>query len=160
MQRLATALVLWSENSWPSILEKLDDYYKQIALSVVRHKNSPVIVLGDQLFLKRWASIILTGQQSRRFSEAEEIKIQNLLMAYAFASGREGNIATDEARKLIGLSTTPAESTQLSNLFRKWADKGRIQLMKKGHWKFLTHEQSGLDILMDLSTIELADKES
>jgi hypothetical protein len=81
-------------------------------------------------------------------------------MAYAFVSGREGNIATDEARKLIGLSTTPAESTQLSNLFRKWADKGRIQLMKKGHWKFLTNEQSGLDILMDLSTIEPADKES
>ena len=137
--RIATALVLWRDHDWSSILERLDEHYQGVAFEVVRHQNSPVIVVGNELFVKRWVNIALTGQASKRFTHAEENKTESVLRAYAFREKREGYITTKEAKKIIGLGNTPSENTQLSNLFRKWRKAGLVRDVKRGHWKFLSN---------------------
>ena len=136
--RIATALVLWRESSWPEIQEKLDEHFMRVALEVMKSDASPVYRINDRLFAKRWVTVGLTGQMSKRFTEAEEEQILQVLKNYAFNFDRKGNISTNEARSIIGLSNASSEVTQLSNLFRKWAEKKLVTLIKRGHWKFLS----------------------
>jgi predicted HTH transcriptional regulator len=149
--RIATALVLWRENSWTEIQEKLDEHYKRVALEVIQNDASPVIVINNRLFVRRWVSVGLTGQVSKRFTEAEEEQIKIFLQARAFSSGRQGNFSTEEARKVIGLSDSQSEITQLSNLFRKWSEKDLIRRIKRGHWRFFTETERQTIVIMSLN---------
>lgn len=148
--RIAAALVLWRESSWPEIQERLDEHFKRVALEVIQSDGSPVMIIDNQIFVRRWVSIGLTGQVSKRFTEAEEEQIKLFLQTHAFNFSRQGNISTEEARKIIGLSESKSETTQLSNLFRKWSDQHLIKLVKRGHWKFLTETERGITVIMSL----------
>lgn len=145
--RLAAALVLWRNHSWNSIQEKLDDYYKRLSLEVVRFKDSPVFVVGDEIYVRRWAEVTLSGQESRSFTPVEEKKLFEVLKSFAFAQQRNGYITTSEAKTIIGLSNRPSETTQLSNLFRKWKKDGSVSMIKRGHWRFLS-EGERIRVLM------------
>ena len=138
--RIAMALVRLTEqgHQWPSILERLDDYYKGIAFKVIEHSKAPIIIIDDKIFLRRWVDVALTGQASQSFTLAEEKQIEDALRAFAFQHSTEGFITTSEARELIGLSDSPSEATQLSNLFRKWRDKKIVKYIKRGHWQFVS----------------------
>lgn len=135
--RLAAALILWKENTWSNILEKLDEHFKLFAKEIIASSNSPVLIIDNKVFLKRWAEVILTGQATKPFSLAEENSFYKLLQARAFKLSAKGLISTSEARKLIGLSDSRAEITQLSNLFRKWKKEKMVeQEEKRGEWRF------------------------
>ena len=135
--RIATALVLWRNHNWSSILKRLDDHHhKQIALEVVQHQYAPVSVVDDELLVKRWVDVALTGQHSKTFNPAEEKKILTTLRAFAFEDDRDGSITNIEAKSIIGLGSSKSESVQLSNLFRKWQEQGNISLVKRGVWQF------------------------
>lgn len=136
--RLAMALILWRSQRWPDILEKLDAHYQRLATKIIRDPKSPIIVLGDEIITKRWAHTALLGQDSMAFSTHEENLIRQFLQIKAYESGRQGIFNVKEARALIGLSTTPSETTQLSNLFRKWRSQNILQDgQKRGEWRFI-----------------------
>lgn len=147
--RIATALILWREYSWSEIMQRLDKHYSQVALSVLQSEMSPVIVVDDKLFPKRWVTIALMGQISRRFTPHEEEQIKLILKSFAFNRGRDGHISTAEARRIIGLSSTQSETVQLSNLFRRWSDQNIIKMVKRGHWRFRSDEKRA-QIIMSL----------
>ena len=136
--RIATALVLWADHGWSSISDRLDEYYKKVALEVIQSPYSPVIVVEDELLLKKWVNVALKGQSSQSFTPAEEKKMESILRAYSFRDDKGGYITTDQAKGIIGLSNSRSETTQLSNLLRKWRDEGIVEHIKKGHWKFLS----------------------
>ena len=140
--RLAAALVLWKENTWSNILDKLDEHFKQIAKEVVSDKNTPILIVNDALFLKRWAEVALTGQATKSFSLAEEDALYLAVQAYAYSMSESGLITTNQAKALIGLSDSRSETTQLSNLFRKWRKAGTVEQAKRGQWRFI--ERPGL----------------
>ena len=55
-----------------------------------------------------------------------------MLETLAFQNGRKGVVTTKEAKSLIGLGNSPSESTQLSNLFRKWQGEGIVKSSARG----------------------------
>jgi len=134
--RIASALLLWRDRSWPEIEQYLDEHYKYVVEQVLRSTYAPVIRFDNKLYTKRWAKIRLTGQFTKQFSEAEKSIFLNILKEYAFSSGRNGNISSEFARKLIGLSDHQSEKTQLARLFSEWRGEGLIDQVKKGQWKF------------------------
>ncbi len=138
--RIAMALVRLTVqgHKWSSILEHLDDYYADIALEVIQHQNAPIIIIDNEIFLRRWVGVALTGQASQSFTPAEEKQIKDALRAFAFQHSTKGFITTSEARELIGLGDSHSEATQLSNLFRKWRDKKIVKYIKRGHWQFIS----------------------
>jgi predicted HTH transcriptional regulator len=136
--RLAIALILWRNNTWPEILEKLDLYYQKLALEIVESSYSPIIVVDNTILLKRWATVALEGQYSRAFTSHEEEQIRKIIETLAFSEAREGKFTATEARAHIGLSKTPSENTQLSNLFRRWKkDNILTQGKKRGEWIYM-----------------------
>lgn len=148
--RIATALVLWRDNLWSEIKGRLDEHYNRVALAVLQDDMSPIIVVNDKLFLKRWADVTLTGQLSRRFSPAEEEQIKQILKAYGFSGNRGGHVTTTDARRIIGLSDAQSETVQLSNLFRKWSEAHIMTMVKRGHWRFLTDGEHSTQVIMSL----------
>ena len=132
---MAVALVLWKDRKWSEIKTRLDDHYEKIANEVVKHDDSPVIIIDDDLFVLRWADTALRGQSSKGFTPTEEDMIMRMLIDYA--NNPERQITTQEARQLIGLGRSPSEAAQLSNLFRKWKKAGRVEKVKRGTWQFL-----------------------
>jgi len=146
--RISVALVLWRDKSWAEIENRLDQHYQRVALEVIRDEQSPVIVVGNEIFLRRWAQIALTGQTSRRFTVGEEEQIKSILKAFAFDGARNGHFANEDARRIIGLSNSQSEIVQLSNLFRKWASKDEIQQVKRGQWKFFTRAEQQQRVIM------------
>lgn len=156
-QRIATALVLWENSKWTEIQEKLDRYYNEVALKVIRSPYSPAIVVGNNLLMRRWARVALTGQKSKAFNENEENLIKSVLQSYANGNDREGHISTQEAKNIIGLSNTQSETVQLSNLFRKWAQQNIIKMVRRGHWQFLISSHNQL-INVIMPTLETPTK--
>lgn len=146
--RIAMALVLWGNNKWSDILERLDEHYKKMAVTVIRDPNSPVIVVNDSILTKRWVNAILAGQDSLAFTAAEEEQIKAVLEKQAFSNDRNGVFSNEEARQLIGLSTSRSEVTQLSNLFRRWREQNIIRQGKRGHWIFQNKATSPNEIIM------------
>jgi hypothetical protein len=134
--RLATALLLWRDRSWEEILQYFDEHYKYVAAQVLRNTHSPVLLFNNKLYTKRWAKNRLSGQVTKQFSEAEKSMFMKILTEYSFDNGRNGNIESELARRIIGLSDHQSEKTQLARLFSEWRDKGYIELIKKGNWKF------------------------
>lgn len=134
--RLATALLLWRDRSWEEILQYLDEHYKYVAVQVLHNTHSPVLLFNNKLYTKRWAKNRLSGQVTKQFSEAEKSMFMKILSEYSFENGRNGNIESELARRIIGLSDHQSEKTQLARLFSEWRDKGYIELIKKGNWKF------------------------
>ena len=146
--RLATALVLWRTQKWTEILEKLDAHYQKMATKIIRDHQSPIIVLGDEIMTKRWVNTALMGQDSMAFSTHEENQIRQFLQVMAYSDGRQGTFDTKEARRLIGLSTTRSETTQLSNLFRKWRSQQILQEgQKRGEWKFISPPETQITVI-------------
>jgi predicted HTH transcriptional regulator len=134
--RIATALLLWREQKWSKIETFLDDHFKYVANQVIKNQYSPVSRYDDKLYTKRWAEIRLTGQVTKQFTEAEKEFWLKLLNGFSFRSGAGGNITSAEARKIIGLSDSSSEKTQLARLFSEWQKSGKMEMIKKGHWKF------------------------
>lgn len=134
--RLATALLLWRDYKWSKIETFLDEHYKYIASQVFKNNYTPVSKYDDSLYLKRWARIRLTGQVTQQFTEGEKAFWYKLLNRVSFDTGQDGNISSAAARELIGLSNSGSEMTQLARLFREWQTDGKIEMIKKGHWKF------------------------
>lgn len=134
--RLATALLLWRDRSWDEILQYFDEHYKYVANQVLHNTHSPVLLFNNKLYTKRWANIRLTGQFTKQFSEAEKSMFLKILSEYSFDNGRNGNIESELARRIIGLSDHQSEKTQLARLFSEWRDKGYMEQVKKGNWKF------------------------
>jgi hypothetical protein len=110
--RLALALVHWADKPWSEIVGYLDAYYKQIAEKIVASRESPILRVGDSIFLRRWAEVILTGQNSRSFTVAERKLLRDMLIELTQNSGAEGHITTDEARSIIGLGNSQSETVQ------------------------------------------------
>ena len=137
--RIAVALVFWKKHQWNSILERLDEYHQEMAQEVLEHPYAPVTIIDNEIFVKRWIEVALTGQQSKSFTPLEEEKIRKILAALAFQNGRKGMLTTQEAKTIIGLGNSQSESTQLSNLFRKWRDENIVTNEGRGRWKFLSH---------------------
>lgn len=135
--RIATALLLWRDQKWSKIETFLDDHFKHVANQVIKNEFSPVSRYEDKLYTKRWAEIRLTGQVTKQFSEGEKVFWYTLLHRYAYKSGNGGNMTSADARKLIGLSDSGSEKTQLARLFSEWQKAGRMKMIRKGHWKFL-----------------------
>ena len=133
---IATALVLWKDRKWSEIKTRLDKHYGKIADEVVKHDDTPVIVVDDNLFVLRWADTALIGQSSKGFTPSEEDMIKRMLTDFANNSARQ--ITTQEARQLIGLGKSQSESVQLSNLFRKWQKAEVVEHVKRGTWLFLS----------------------
>ena len=131
---IAVALILWKDRQWSEIKTRLDDHYEKIADEVVKHDDTPVIINGDDLFVRRWAEVALKGQSSKGFTLSEEKIIMKILVE--FASNSALQISTQEARHIIGLGKSQSESVQLSNLFRKWQKAGLIENVKRGTWRF------------------------
>ncbi|MDE3270007.1 MAG: putative DNA binding domain-containing protein [Pseudomonadota bacterium] len=131
---VAVALVLWKDSKWSEIKTRLDEHYSKIANEVIKHEDTPVISIDDNLFVLRWADTALRGQSSKGFTPSEEDMIKRMLMNFADTTTRQ--ITTQEARQLIGLGKSPSESVQLSNLFRKWQKAGLVQMVKRGTWQF------------------------
>lgn len=149
--RIAMALVLWGNNKWSDILEKLDEHYKKMAIAVIKHPHSPIIVVNDSILTKRWVNAILAGQTSLAFTAAEEQQIKAVLQKHAFGNGRSGAFSSDEARQIIGLSTSRSEVTQLSNLFRKWRDEKIVrQGKRRGDWHFENQVTQPFEIIMSI----------
>lgn len=148
--RIAMALVLWGNNKWSDILERLDEHYKKMAVAVIRNQHSPVIVVNDSILTKRWVNAILAGQASLAFTAAEEEQIKAILQKLAFSNNRNGTFSNEEARQIIGLSTSRSEVVQLSNLFRKWREQNLIKQGKRGHWVFKTEATQQFEIIMSL----------
>ena len=132
---MAVALVLWKDRKWSEIKTRLDDHYEKIANEVLKHDDTPVIIIDDDLFVLRWADTALRGQSSKSFTPTEEGMIMRMLTDYANNPVRQ--ITTREARQLIGLGKSPSEAAQLSNLFRKWQKAGLVKMVKRGTWQFL-----------------------
>lgn len=146
---IAIALILWRDRKWDFICEKLDKHYLNIALEVIRGEYAPVIIVRNEVLLKRWVNLALSGKVSQRFSPSEELNVFTALQSFAFQEGREGFCTTADARNIIGLGKSRSEATQLSNLFRKWRDKELIILIKRGHWKFSNNDSDSTeDIFM------------
>lgn len=136
--RLATALTLWRQQKWSEILRKLDEHYQNLARRIVQNVNSPIVIFGDEVFTKRWVNSALAGQHSMAFTSHEESQLRKLLHLIAYTGDRNGKLNTKEAKRIIGLSNTPSESTQLSNLFRKWRSEGLLKDgSKRGEWLFV-----------------------
>ena len=133
---IAAALVLWKNRKWSEIKTRLDNHYEKIADEVVKHDDTPVTIIGDDLFVLRWADTALKGQSSKGFTPSEEDIIKRMLTD--FANNSEHQITTQEARQLIGLGKSQSESVQLSNLFRKWQKAGVVEQVKRGTWQFLS----------------------
>jgi predicted HTH transcriptional regulator len=134
--RLATALLIWRDRPWRVIEQYLDEHYKYVAAQVLNNTHSPVLLFHGRLYTKRWARVRLTGQLTKQFSEAEKAMFLKILSEYAFENGRSGNLESELARRIIGLSDHQSEKTQLARLFSEWRDKGYFEQVKKGHWKF------------------------
>jgi predicted HTH transcriptional regulator len=134
--RLATALLLWRNRDWSEIEKYFDEHYKYVAEQVLINQHSPVLKFENRLYTKRWASVRLTGQVTKQFSEAEKSMFLMILSRYSFDSGRNGHIESEQARRIIGLSDHQSEKTQLARLFSEWRDKGLMEQIKKGHWRF------------------------
>ena len=147
--RLAMALVLWRDKSWTEIQEKLDQHYISISKEIIRNPQSPVIVIGNSLLTKRWVKIALQGKDSTAFSSIEEEQIKDIIQKFSFTGNKNGKFNNEEARHLIGLSNTPSEITQLSNLFRKWREQKILkQSTKRGEWIFITNIEKNQEIIM------------
>ena len=90
----------------------------------------------------------LVGQYSMAFSTHEENQIRQFLQVMAYSEGRQGTFNTEEARRLIGLSTTRSEATQLSNLFRKWRSQQILQEgQNRGEWKFISPPETQITVI-------------
>lgn len=135
--RMAQALLLWRKKRWSEILSYLDENYRLIAENVMESRHSPVLKIDDHLFTKRWASIALEGQITKKLTEAEKSSLKHVLNIVSYRSNREGYISAEDARQFIGLSNTTAEATQLARLFSEWKSKGIVKYIKKGQWQFL-----------------------
>ena len=147
--RIAIALTLWKNKTWKEIKERLDEHHNYIAMEVIEHQYSPVSIVENEIFSKRWIDIALTGQSNKKFDEKEEEKIKKMLKKVAFDSNRKGIIDTKEAKNIIGLGNTPSESTQLSNLFRKWEKEKIIKRINRGKWQFIEDNQdTDMSIIM------------
>lgn len=138
--RIATALLLWQNYRWSKIETFLDDHYKYVAEQMFKNNHAPVFKYDDKLYLKRWARIRLEGQVTKQFTEGEKAFWYKLLNRISFDSGQDGNISSSETRKLIGLSNSGSEMTQLARLFSEWQKDGKMKMIKKGHWKFVERE--------------------
>ncbi|HAR41169.1 MAG TPA: hypothetical protein DCS07_00805 [Bdellovibrionales bacterium] len=148
--RIATALVLWRNRSWSEVVSRLDEHFQRVAVEVIQSAESPVFVIGEEIFPRRWVNVALTGQMSRRFTQIEEKQIKTALQRAAFENNRQGYITSELARQLIGLSNTQSETVQLSNLFKKWKDAGEIQMVKRGQWKFLSESEKQTKVIMTI----------
>ena len=135
--RIAQALLLWRKKKWSEIREYLDENYKLLAEQVVDNKNSPVLIIEDQLYTKRWASVALEGQITKQLTEAEKSSLKHVLNFVAYTGKRDGYLSAEEARQFIGLSNTRSEATQLARLFSEWKAAGIVRPVKKGQWQFL-----------------------
>ena len=127
--------MLWKDHKWSEIKTRLDDHYEKIADEVVRHDDSPVIIIENNLFVCRWAEVALTGQSSKGFTPSEEELAFQILMSHA--SNVTHQISTQEAKRILGLGKSPSETAQLSNLFRKWQKAGMVKMVRRGTWQFL-----------------------
>jgi predicted HTH transcriptional regulator len=153
--RLAMALVLWRNQKWSEILEKLDSHYKNIAERIISSHNSPIVVIGNEILTKRWASCALNGKTTMAFTPQEETLLRQFFQSISYQNDRQGVINTEEAKKIIGLSNTPSESTQLSNLFRKWAQSGFVKNIGRGKWRFETPSKEEIfSISQDFSSLK------
>ncbi|MBT3980058.1 MAG: hypothetical protein HOE90_01825 [Bacteriovoracaceae bacterium] len=145
-RRVATALVLWSNKNWDEIDECLDEHYKDIANRVVSSDMTPVSLINGKLYQKRWVTVALEGQVTRKFTVAEEIQLKSFLNEIAYTGTRQGYITFDEMRKFIGMSDTKTENSQLSRMFSKWAkdDPSFIASVpkKRGEWRLLKPPRS------------------
>lgn len=139
--KLAMALVLWRKKPWSEIETYLDENYKYTARQILEADNSPVLLFDDYLYTRRWAQVALEGQITKQFSEAEKASMRNVLQYVSFANGGEGFITAETARRLLGLSNTKPEMTQLSRLFLEWKQKGHVKPVKKGQWQFVERPQ-------------------
>lgn len=135
--RIATVLVLWKDHKWSAVKTRLDDYYRKIADEVIRHDDTPVVIIDDCLFVRRWAETALRGQSSKGFTPSEEETIMKILVEVAHNNSAH-QISTQEAKHIIGLGKSQSESVQLSNLFRKWKKDGLVENVKRGIWQFRT----------------------
>ncbi len=136
--RLATAIVLWRDQTWGKIFEKLDPHYQRIANKLQQSKDSPFFIYNDQVILKRWAKVALQGQISMKFTPTEEQMWKQFLSGIAKDMNPHGVIEFSEIRTMLGLSSTGSENAFLSNLLKRWEDEGVVKRKeKKGQWKFL-----------------------
>ena len=133
--RIATALILWKDHRWSTIKTRLDDHYQKIANEVIKHENTPIVIIDDRLFVRRWAKVALIGQSSKGFTPSEEQLIMRILVEFA-RNNYSCQISTQEARHIIGLGNSQSESVQLSNLFRKWQKDRLVENVKRGIWRF------------------------
>ena len=135
--RMAQALLLWRKKKFSEIQSFLDEHYKLTVSEVLANRHAPVLLVGDRLFTKRWASIALEGQITKQLTESEKVSIFQVLNTISFLDNQEGFLSAERARQLIGLSNTKAEATQLARLFSEWKAVGLVKSVKKGQWKFL-----------------------
>ena len=133
--RMAIALLLWRDKTWKEIINYMDEYNLHIAKQVLGNRYTPVMYFRGKLYTKRWAEVRLKGQLSKQFLESEKEMFLNLLMNYSLEYNN-GHISSQEARDIIGLSDHQSEKSQLSALFKEWKEKGIIEKIKKGQWKF------------------------
>ncbi len=114
----------------------------------MNHWHCPCAYLAK--ILANCSGLALTGQESKRFNPAEELKVKTVLQRFAFQDQRNGYIGSDEARQIIGLSNTQSEIVQLSNLFKKWSELKEIEMVKRGHWRFISETERNTRVIMSL----------
>lgn len=137
--RLITAIILWRRRPFSEILQRLDSHYERMANEIKdQDEQSPFYVSPNgEVVLKRWVETLLhDGKVSKKLNRAEERLWYNHLSSIA-SKHYSGTLKNSDVRQLLGLSDSAAERQQISRLLKSWETEKKVELVKRGEWKFL-----------------------
>ncbi len=160
--KISSALILWIDQTLEDILSYMDSYHQQLTWDILKDKKSPFLLISTKnqdnkvvpkILLKRWVKNQLEGQESKVFSQSEELDFKSILQEYSYMDNKKGFINNKEAREILGMSTdSQSEAVQLSKLFQKWERDGFVKKgSKRGDWKIQQKSEfSNIDTLKTL----------
>jgi hypothetical protein len=140
---IAQALVLWRDKPVKEIRNYVDgDFARQFA-EVLSGIEGPIFYYEkeDRITLRRWAEVLIgEGKDSKDLSPGEEEKLQAL--AYDLqVKYNNGIITPKDLRELCPMGNTQSEQVLSSSILKRWHNKGIVEKLGHGKYKFITKTQ-------------------
>ncbi|MBN2271107.1 MAG: type IV toxin-antitoxin system AbiEi family antitoxin domain-containing protein [Sedimentisphaerales bacterium] len=136
---IAHALVLWRGQTVSQIRQYVDGESSRAFAEVLADLRGPIFYYQkrDQIVLRRWVTVLLgEGKDSKKLSPAEEEDLFEFLRKLHTEYHR-GYITSKELREAAGMGHSQSEIVLGSQIFRKWAEEGKVAKVKKGVYRFV-----------------------